>query len=251
MHEFSNLKVAVIIPAKNEAAGLPKVLTALPVWAAPVIVADYNSTDGTDKVALAHGAILVRVTRPGYGAACLQAMAQLPPCDVVVFLDADASDRAEDIAELVAPIAQGRAEFVLGSRTLGHRERGALTPQQRFGNWLACLLMRWLWGARFTDLGPFRAIRKDALDQLAMRDQNFGWTIEMQVRAVKQGLRWLEIPVSYRRRIGKSKVSGTVKGTIKAGAKILYIIGREAVLPRTAVGRDKNATKQDIPVTSP
>ncbi|MDZ4789981.1 MAG: glycosyltransferase [Hyphomicrobiales bacterium] len=244
--DFSNIRVAVIIPAKNEAGGLPKVLRALPVWATPVIVADYNSTDGTDSVALAHGATLVRVTRPGYGAACLQAMAVLPPCDIVVFLDADGSDRPEDISELVAPIVQGGADFVLGSRTLGRCERGALTPQQRFGNWLACLLMRWIWRARFTDLGPFRAIRRNALDRLAMSDQNFGWTIEMQVRAVKHGLRWLEVPVSYRRRIGKSKVSGTLRGTIKASGKILYIIGYEALMSRTIKQTHSQNTNGDV-----
>ncbi len=224
-----NLRVAVIIPAKNEALALPSVLSALPGWAAPVIVADYNSTDGTGEIALAQGATHLRVTRPGYGAACLQALAILPPCDVVVFLDADASDRPEDISRLLAPIADGRADFVLGSRTLGPCERGALTIQQRAGNWLACVLIRRLWGERFTDLGPFRAITAPALASLDMSDQNFGWTIEMQIRAAKRGLRCREIPVTYRRRIGRSKVSGTVMGTIKASAKILFVIGREAL----------------------
>lgn len=224
-----NLRVAVIIPAKNEALALPKVLTALPGWARPVIVADYNSTDGTGEIAVAHGAHHLRVTRPGYGAACLQALAILPPHDVVVFLDADASDRPEDISLLLAPIAEGAADFVLGSRTLGPCERGALTLQQRVGNRLACFLIRMLWGERFTDLGPFRAITAPALASLQMADQNFGWTVEMQIRAAKRGLRCREIPVTYRRRIGRSKVSGTIMGTIKASGKILYIIGREAL----------------------
>ncbi|MDX2265835.1 MAG: glycosyltransferase family 2 protein [Hyphomicrobiales bacterium] len=231
-------RVAVIIPTRNEAEALPQVLKSLPAWASPVIVADYNSTDGTDKVALAHGATLVRVSRPGYGAACLQAMAALPPCDVVVFLDGDASDRPEEIALIVAPIIEGRADFVLGSRVLGACETGALTPQQRVGNALACALMRLIWGARFTDLGPFRAISRPALDSLQMADQNFGWTIEMQIRAAQKGLRCLETPVTYRRRIGQSKVSGTVMGTIKASGKILYVIAREAA-GRRSLERDR------------
>ncbi|MBC8049781.1 MAG: glycosyltransferase family 2 protein [Chitinophagales bacterium] len=223
-----NLNIGVIIPAKNEALALPSVLSALPCWAAPVIVADYKSTDGTGEIAVAHGAIHLHVTRPGYGAACLQALAILPPCDVVVFLDADASDRPQEISSLLAPIADGLADFVLGSRTLGQCERGALTIQQRAGNWLACFLIRTLWGERFTDLGPFRAITSSALADLNMSDQNFGWTIEMQIRAAKLGLRCQEVPVTYRRRLGRSKVSGTVIGTIKASAKILFVIGREA-----------------------
>jgi glycosyltransferase involved in cell wall biosynthesis len=193
------------------------------------LVADYRSTDGTDRIAERHGARLVRVTRPGYGAACLEAIAALPPCDIVVFLDGDASDRPQEMARLVQPIADGEADLVIGSRTLGKVERGALTPQQRFGNWLACRLMRAIWGAAFTDLGPFRAIRRDALDALSMQDRTFGWTIEMQIRAVKRGLRWREIPVSYGKRIGRSKISGTLKGTALAGSKILYIVAREAV----------------------
>jgi hypothetical protein len=153
----------------------------------------------------------------------------MPAVDVIVFLDGDASDDPTEMTALLAPIANGSADFVVGSRTLGKREVGALTPQQLFGNWLACHLMRWFWGARFTDLGPFRAIRREALDQLALTDENYGWTVEMQVRAVKCGVRTVEIPVRYRRRIGVSKGSGTIKGVIGAGVKILYVIGREAL----------------------
>ncbi len=232
MTDARGLRVGVIIPARNEAAGLARVLPAIPSWAAPVIVVDHKSTDGTSDLAEAHGAIAVLEPRPGYGMACLTGLAVLPPCDIVVFLDADASDDPSEMAQLVAPIAEGRADFVLGSRTLGRRERGSLTPQQIFGNWLACALMRWIWRARFTDLGPFRAISTEALTKLGMTDRNFGWTIEMQVRAAKHRLRWQEVPVTYRRRIGKSKVSGTVQGTVKAGVKILYVIFREAVLTR-------------------
>jgi len=226
-----NARVAVIIPTRNEREALPRVLRAMPDWVSAVVVADYASTDGTDEMALAHGATLVRVTRPGYGAACLQALDALPPCDIVVFLDGDASDRIDDMARLVQPIAQSDADFVIGSRTLGEAERGALTPQQRFGNWLACWLIRLVWGAKFSDLGPFRAIRRTALERLCMEDETFGWTVEMQIRAVRQGLRWREVPVTYRRRIGQSKISGTLKGTVLAGVKILYVVGREAFAP--------------------
>jgi hypothetical protein len=171
----------------------------------------------------------VRESRPGYGQACLTAIAALPPVDVVVFLDGDASDDPSEMAGLVGPIARGEADLVLGSRTLGRRERGALTPQQIFGNWLACTLIRLIWGVRFTDLGPFRAIGSDALARLAMSDTDYGWTVEMQVRAARQGLRCLERPAAYRRRIGVSKVSGTLRGVVLAGTKILWVIGREAM----------------------
>ena len=224
-------RVVVIIPTRNECEALPKVLASIPSWVHAIIVADYRSSDGTDRIAEQHGAILVRVTRPGYGAACLEALAALPPCDIVVFLDGDASDRSEDMTRLVQPIAKGEADLVIGSRTLGQAEKGALTPQQRFGNWLACKLIRLIWGVRFSDLGPFRAIRLNALERLSMQDQTFGWTVEMQIRAAKRGLNWREIPVPYRKRIGQSKISGTLKGTVLAGSKILYIVAREAVQP--------------------
>lgn len=225
----SDLRVAAIIPTRNECEALPHVLSSLPSWVSTAAVADFRSTDGTDRIAQEHGAMLVRVTRPGYGAACLEALAALPPCDIVVFLDGDASDRIDDMAKLVRPIADGDADLVIGSRTLGHAEKGALTPQQRFGNWLACRLIHLIWGAQFSDLGPFRAIRRTALDTLSMQDQTFGWTVEMQIRAVKRGLRWREVPANYRKRIGQSKISGTVKGTVLAGSKILYIVAREAI----------------------
>jgi glycosyltransferase involved in cell wall biosynthesis len=224
-----NLSVGVVIPVKNEAAALPSVLGAIPVWVRAIVVADANSTDGSPKIAAEHGAVVVREPRPGYGRACLSALAAMPSVDVVVFLDGDASDDPSEMAALLEPIASGAADFVIGSRVLGIRERGALTPQQVFGNWLACLLMRMFWRARFTDLGPFRAIRRATLERLALGDENYGWTVEMQVRAVKLGVRTVEIPVRYRRRIGVSKISGTIKGVIGAGVKILYVIGREAL----------------------
>jgi glycosyltransferase involved in cell wall biosynthesis len=223
-------EVCVIIPALNEEKALPLVLKAIPGWVARVIVADNGSTDATAGVARAHGAHVVHVPQRGYGRACLAAIAALPAeTDVVVFLDGDASDAPEEMAVLLAPLANGTADFVIGSRVLGERERGSLTPQQIFGNALACLLMRLIWGVRFTDLGPFRAIRASTLRQLQMADENYGWTVEMQIKAAQHGVPSTEVPVSYKRRIGVSKVSGTVRGVIGAGTKILYVIGREAL----------------------
>jgi len=222
--------VGVVIPALNEAEALPKVLAAIPGWADTVVVADNGSTDATAAVASDLGARVVHVPVRGYGRACLTGIAELRgSADIIVFLDGDASDQPSEMAALVDPIATGAASLVIGSRTLGQREQGSLTPQQIFGNALACHLIRLFWGQHTTDLGPFRAIRRDALDKLAMADPDYGWTVEMQVRAAKRGLIATEVPVSYRRRIGRSKVSGTVRGAIGAGTKILYIIAREAI----------------------
>jgi glycosyltransferase involved in cell wall biosynthesis len=225
----AGLRVGVIIPTRNEALALPSVLPAIPPWVAEVIVVDNASTDGTPELARRLGARVVSEPRRGYGRACLAGIAALSPdVDTVLFMDGDASDRPEDMLRLLAPIAAGEAELVIGARTLGV-ETGALTPQQRFGNALACLLIRLIWGVRYTDLGPFRAIRRDALARLAMRDETWGWTVEMQVRAARIGLRVRELPVGYRRRIGTSKISGTLSGTIRAGWKILWVIGAEAL----------------------
>jgi glycosyltransferase involved in cell wall biosynthesis len=222
--------VAVIIPVLNEAEALPRVLASIPDWVAHVIVADNGSTDASGDIARQAGAIVVVEPRRGYGSACLKAIASLPDdVGIVVFMDGDASDDSTQMAALVDPIRNGDADMVLGSRVLGERERGALTPQQIFGNALACTLIRLVWGARFTDLGPFRAIGREALSRLRMADPDYGWTVEMQVRAAKVGLRCREIPAHYRRRIGTSKVSGTIRGVIGAGTKILYVIGREAL----------------------
>ena len=219
--------VGVVIPVLNEAEALPRVLGAIPDWVTHVVVADNGSTDGSGEIARSLGAIVVREPRRGYGSACLKALAAMPTVDIIVFMDGDGSDDADQMSDLVAPIAAREADLVLGSRTLGTRESGAITPQQIFGNWLACTLIRWLWGVHFTDLGPFRAIRRDALERLAMADRDYGWTVEMQVRAARIRLACREIPARYRRRIGKSKVSGTIRGVIGAGTKILYVIGRE------------------------
>lgn len=220
--------VKVVIPARNEALALGKVLSEIPDGIAEVVVADNGSTDKTADIARAYGAIVVHVPDPGYGRACLAGIHKAGECDIIVFLDGDASDYPSDMIKLIAPIKSEEVDFVIGSRVLGVREKGALTPQQRFGNALACFLMKLFWKSRFTDLGPFRAIRKSALDQLNMQAPTFGWTVEMQVRALKQGVPYCEIPVNYRKRIGKSKISGTIKGVILAGYYILGTIFVEA-----------------------
>jgi glycosyltransferase involved in cell wall biosynthesis len=229
------MKVCAVIPALNEEASLGLVLRDLPrAVVAEVIVVDNGSRDATAARAAEGGATVVHEPRRGYGAACLAGIARLPPdCEVVVFLDADHSDHAEQVVDLLAPIRAGRAELVIGSRVLGEAEPGALLPQARFGNRLACFLMRLLFpsrGVRFTDLGPFRAITRDALDRIAMEDRNFGWTVEMQVKALQHGLKSVEVPVRYRRRKGVSKITGTLSGTVRAGSKILWTIFRYAWL---------------------
>jgi glycosyltransferase involved in cell wall biosynthesis len=221
-----------VIPALDEAGAIGGVLDALPRdWIRRVVVCDNGSTDATSDVARAHGALVVREERRGYGSACLRALAALraDPPDVVLFLDADGSDDPAEAESLLQPIVEGRADLVIGSRTLGRREPGALTPQARFGNWLATALIRALYGTRWTDLGPFRAVRWDALEGLRMRDPDFGWTVEMQVKAARAGLRGLEVPVRYRRRIGRSKISGTWGGAARAGTKILGTIAADAL----------------------
>ena len=192
-----------------------------------VVVVDNGSTDRTAEVAQAHGATVVREPRRGYGRACLAGLAALDPnSDIVVFMDADSSDVPEEAGRLLEPIISGAADLVIGSRVLGQAEPGALAPHQRFGNRLATSLLAWLYGFRYTDLGPFRAIRADRLRQLGMRDCDFGWTVEMQVRALRSGLRVQEVPVSYRRRIGTSKISGNLRASLAAGWKIIATILR-------------------------
>ena len=192
-----------------------------------VVMVDNGSTDRTAEVAQAHGATVVREPRRGYGRACLAGLAALDPnSDIVVFMDADSSDVPEEAGRLLEPIISGAADLVIGSRVLGQAEPGALAPHQRFGNRLATSLLAWLYGFRYTDLGPFRAIRADRLRQLGMRDCDFGWTVEMQVRALRSGLRVQEVPVSYRRRIGTSKISGNLRDSLAAGWKIIATILR-------------------------
>ena len=224
-------RISVIIPAHNEAGAIALVLAEIPVGLVrEVIVVDNNSTDNTSAIARAHGATVLHETRPGYGYACLAGMAhaygrpQSEQPDIVVFLDGDHSDFPEQMPELLAPLLRGEADMVIGSRALGVREKGSLLPQQRFGNWLASRLLRLRYGGTVTDLGPFRAILAPALLALHMEDKTYGWTVEMQVKAARQGLRTVEVPVRYRKRIGTSKVSGTMRGTIGAGYKILWTI---------------------------
>jgi len=222
--------IDVVIPALNEEASLPLVLADLPrPPVRRIVVADNGSTDGTARVAREGGAVVVAAPRRGYGSACLAGLEHLrrnDPPDLVVFVDADYSDHPEELPRLIAPLLAGRADVVIGSRVLGTRERGALLPQARAGNLVACWLIRLLYGHRYTDLGPFRAIRWDALERIGMSDPNFGWTAEMQVKALRHGLRVAEVPVSYRRRVGVSKITGTVTGTLRAGYKILWTVLR-------------------------
>ncbi len=195
-----------------------------------IIVCNNGSSDQTAQVAAAASATVVNQPKKGYGNACLKGMEYIAQKaikpDIVVFLDADYSDHPEEISLIIAPITEGVADLVIGSRALGARESGSMTPQQVFGNWLATRLIRLFFDTSFTDLGPFRAIRYDKLLDINMIDKNFGWTVEMQVKAAKRKLRCIEIPVTYRRRIGVSKVSGTVKGTVLAGYKIILTIFR-------------------------
>lgn len=221
--------VKVVIPAQNEEQAIGKVLAEIPDYVDTVIVADNGSTDNTADIARSGGAQVVSVPEAGYGRACLAGIAAAGTYDILVFIDGDASDYPEDMTDLIAPILADEVDMVIGSRTLGTCEAGALTPQQRFGNALACWLIKLLWGHRYTDLGPFRAITADGLAKLNMQAPTFGWTVEMQVRALKQGLRAQDVPVRYRKRIGKSKISGTVKGVIMAGVYILGTIFKEAV----------------------
>ena len=220
--------IAVVIPACDEEEAIGKVLQDIPDIAQQIIVVDNGSSDRTAEVARCLGAQVVGEPRRGYGQACLAGMAHLDRPDIVVFLDGDYSDYPEDMLALVRPIIAEDADMVIGSRVLGQREKGALLPQARFGNWLATCLIRLLFGVTFTDLGPFRALRYDALMRLEMQDRNFGWTAEMQVKAARLGLRSAEVPVRYRRRIGSSKITGTLSGTLRAGYKILWTIFRYA-----------------------
>lgn len=217
------MKAALIVPALNEEPVLGQMLDAVPAGLYRiVIVADNGSTDRTAEVARAHGAVVVREPERGYGAACLRALSALPEeIEAVVFMQADLSEDPAEASLLLGPIEAGDYDLVLGSRTLGTSEPGALLPHQEFGNRIATGLIRLFYGHRYSDLGPFRAIRRDALERLRMRDRNYGWTIEMQVRALEDGLRVLEVPVRYRNRAaGVNKVSGNAKASLMAGYKI-------------------------------
>ena len=220
-------RIAVVIPALNEESSIGLVIDAIPrPPVAEIIVVDNGSTDRTEAVARDAGAIVLFESRKGYGNACLVGIHQAIEngADIIVFLDGDFSDYPEELPMLIQPIIEQGYDMVIGSRMIGRREKGAMLPQALFGNWLACTLIRLFWGYRFTDLGPFRAIRADALQRMAMSDPTFGWTVEMQIKAAKLKLKSTEIPVRYRKRLGTSKVTGTVRGTVNASVKILYTI---------------------------
>ncbi|SHM80746.1 glycosyltransferase family 2 protein [Polaribacter sp. KT 15] len=220
-----NLNIKVIIPAYNEQDSIGNVIRDIPKIVDEIIVVSNNSTDKTEENAAKAGATVLTENKKGYGYACLKGMdyiskQEIKP-EIVVFLDGDYSDYPEQLTELVAPIVQQDLDFVIGARVKELRETGAMTPQQIFGNWLATSLMKLFFNANFTDLGPFRAIKYNKLLALQMEDKTYGWTVEMQLKALKQKLTYVEIPMKYRNRIGVSKVSGTVKGSIFAGIKIL------------------------------
>lgn len=221
--------IDVIIPAFNEENSIGEVLRDIPSdLVREVVVVNNNSNDATPENARAGGATVLDEPRQGYGFACLKGIAYLEAKDqqpdIVVFLDADYSDYPEEMYDLVKPITDDEHDMVIGSRAIGQREGGSMTPQQVFGNWLATFLIRLFYRVRYTDLGPFRSIRFDRLLEIDMKDQTYGWTVEMQLKAAKLKMKTCEIPVKYRRRIGKSKVSGTIKGTIGAGYKIITTI---------------------------
>jgi len=224
-------RIIAIIPALNEEASIGRVIADLPDAVSMVIVGNNGSTDRTAEVARAHGAVVVDQPERGYGAACLTALDEAGKHgpDIILFIDGDYSDDPTEAIDVLQPILDGNADMVIGSRATGESERGSLTPPQRFGNWLSTWLIGLIWRVHFTDLGPFRAITSEALERLHMQDRNFGWTVEMQIKAAKQGLRCVEVPVRYRNRIGTSKVSGTIKGSVMAGVIILRTIFRHAL----------------------
>ena len=222
---MTNIKV--IIPAYNEEESIANVINDIPKIVNEVIVISNNSTDDTEKNAENAGATVLKENRKGYGYACLKGMEYISEFDytqrpdIIVFLDGDYSDYPEQLTEIINPIIKNDVDFVIGTRIKRLREEGSMMPQQIFGNWLATFLMKLFFGAKFTDLGPFRAIKYQKLMDLKMEDKTYGWTVEMQLKVLKQKLSYVEVPVKYRNRIGVSKVSGTVKGSILAGIKIL------------------------------
>ncbi len=219
------MKVKVIIPAYNEQDSIGQVIKEIPDFVDEIIVVNNNSTDTTEDVAKKAGATVLFEMKKGYGYACLKGMEylsnQTEKPDIVVFLDGDYSDFPQELTKIIEPIVSGNVDFVVGSRVKKLREIGSMTPQQIFGNWLATTLMRLFFNSKFTDLGPFRAIKYETLLALNMVDKTYGWTVEMQLKVLKQQIKYLEIPVMYKKRIGFSKVSGTVKGSILAGVKII------------------------------
>lgn len=218
-------QISVIIPAYNEEKAIANVIKEIPKIVSEIIVVNNNSTDNTGKIAFENGATVLLEKRKGYGYACLKGLEYISSRktkpDIVVFLDGDYSDYPDELTKLIAPILNKKVDFVIGSRNSSLREKGSMTPQQVFGNWLATFLMKLFFNSKFTDLGPFRAIKYTTLVDLNMQDKTYGWTVEMQLKIVKKHIPYTEIPVHYKNRIGVSKVSGTVKGTVMAGIKII------------------------------
>ncbi|WP_152287161.1 glycosyltransferase family 2 protein [Flavicella marina] len=222
--------IKVIIPAYNEADAIGNVIADIPSSVSEIIVVDNDSSDQTSAIAEKAGATVLFEKNKGYGFACLKGMEHIAQQkalpDIVVFLDGDYSDYPEELTKIIQPIVKSDIDLVIGARSAAYREKGAMTPQQVFGNWLATSLMHLFFNAKFTDLGPFRAIKYDKLLALQMQDKTYGWTVEMQLKVLKAKMKYTEVPVNYRNRIGVSKVSGTLKGTIMAGYKILSWIFR-------------------------
>ena len=221
--------IRVIIPALNEEKSIAKVINEIPKSiVSEVIVCNNGSIDKTSLKAKEAGATVLVEYEKGYGASCLKGIDYVnnlkEKTDIIVFLDGDYSDYPEEMHQVIAPILTNEADMVIGSRALGQNEKGALTPQQIVGNWLATKMLHLFYGVKFSDLGPFRAIRLTTLNKLQMKDRNYGWTVEMQIKAAKQKIKSVEVPVNYRNRIGVSKVSGTIKGTIMAGYKIIFTL---------------------------
>ena len=221
--------IDIVIPAYNEEASIPLVIGDIDKsLVRNIIVVNNNSTDNTVSAAKEAGAIVIHEEFQGYGAACLKGIDHVnnstPPADILVFMDADYSDYAEELPALLKPIIAGDVDFTIGSRALGKREKGAMMPQQLFGNWLATFLLRVFYKAEFTDLGPFRAIKLSTLNSLEMKDKTFGWTVEMQIKIAKLNVKYAEFPARYRKRVGVSKITGTLKGTILAGYKIIHTL---------------------------
>lgn len=226
--------IVVIIPAHNEEKSIGKVIEGIPKdWVNTVIVCSNNSTDNTVDVAKTEGAIVLEESKKGYGWACMKginyAKNLTPQPDIIVFMDGDYSDYPEELPHVVNPIINQNIDLVIGSRAKGQKEAGSMTFPQRFGNWLSTRLMRLFYGVKYSDLGPFRAIKLEKLLALNMQEMTFGWTIEMQIKAAKQKMTYTEVPVNYRVRIGESKVSGTLKGAVMAGIKILWCIAKYKV----------------------
>jgi len=228
---MKQLQAAIIIPVYNEEASIGHVIDDIPKeLVTEIIVVDNRSTDQSAIVAQRKGARVVYQPKRGYGSACLTGIANLSEkTEIVIFMDGDYSDDPHQLSDLLNALQSHKADLVIGSRVRGLHEKGSLTLQQKLGNWLSTKIIQLIYKYRYTDLGPFRAIRREGLDRINMQDRNYGWTVEMQVKALQHDLKVVEIPVSYRRRIGKSKISGTVSGTVRAGFKILWTIGKLSV----------------------